>query len=62
MLFMNKIKKFDELSESGQYQSNKIVEYIEQNKSNKSSYEMYKELRDIGYNESDLEEYFHDNY
>ena len=39
-----------------------IKDFIGKHKKNKSSYEMYKMLREKGYSERDLKEYFHDNY
>jgi len=39
-----------------------IEDFIGKNKKNKSSYEMYKILREKGYTESNLKDYFHDNY
>ena len=39
-----------------------IEDFIGKHKKNKSSYEMYKMLREKGYSEKDLKEYFHDNY
>lgn len=39
-----------------------IKDFIGKHKKNKSSYEMYKMLREKGYSEKDLKEYFHDNY
>lgn len=39
-----------------------IEDFIEGNKKNKSSYEMYRILRDKGYVEKDLKNYFYDNY
>jgi hypothetical protein len=39
-----------------------IETFIDKNKKNKSSYEMYKVLREKGYGEKDLKDYFYDNY
>ena len=39
-----------------------IEDFIDNNKKNKSSYEMYKVLREKGYGEKDLKDYFYDNY
>jgi len=39
-----------------------IEDFIGKNKKNKSSYEMYKNLREKGYGEKDLKDYFDDNY
>lgn len=39
-----------------------IEDFISKNKKNKSSYEMYKVLREKGYTEANLKDYFHDNY
>jgi hypothetical protein len=39
-----------------------IEDFIGKNKKNKSSYEMYKVLREKGYGERDLKDYFYDNY
>jgi tRNA splicing endonuclease len=39
-----------------------IEDFIGKNKKNKSSYEMYKNLREKGYGEKDLKDYFYDNY
>jgi|LakMenE01Jun11ns_1017448.scaffolds.fasta_scaffold9378561_1 hypothetical protein len=39
-----------------------IEDFIGKNKKNKSSYEMYNSLREKGYGEKDLKDYFYDNY
>ena len=39
-----------------------IEDFIGKNKKNKSSYEMYKVLREKGYTESNLKDYFYDNH
>ena len=39
-----------------------IEDFIGKHKKNKSSYEMYKVLREKGYTEANLKDYFHDNY
>lgn len=39
-----------------------IEDFIGKNKKNKSSYEMYKVLRDEGYTEANLKDYFYDNH
>lgn len=39
-----------------------IEDFIGKNKKNKSSYEMYKILREKGFGEKDLKDYFYDNY
>ena len=39
-----------------------IEDFIGKNKKNKSSYEMYNVLREKGYGEKDLKDYFYDNY
>lgn len=39
-----------------------IEDFIGKNKKNKSSYEMYKVLREKGYTEANLKDYFYDNY
>jgi hypothetical protein len=39
-----------------------IEDFIDKHKKNKSSYEMYKVLREKGYTEANLKDYFHDNY
>ena len=39
-----------------------IEDFIGKNKKNKSSYEMYKLLRDEGYTEANLKDYFYDNH
>jgi tRNA splicing endonuclease len=39
-----------------------IEDFISKNKKNKSSYEMYKVLREKGYTEANLKDYFYDNY
>jgi hypothetical protein len=39
-----------------------IEDFIGKNKKNKSSYEMYKVLREKGFAEADLKDYFYDNY
>lgn len=40
----------------------KLKILLERIKKNKSSYEMYKCLREKGYGEKDLKDYFYDNY
>jgi tRNA splicing endonuclease len=67
---MKHLKKFNQSvllkeeakSEDKVYRKEEIESFIDKNKKNKSSYEMYKMLRDKGYKENDLKEYFHDNY
>ena len=39
-----------------------IEDFIGKNKKNKSSYEMYKVLREKGYTEANLKDYFYDNH
>lgn len=39
-----------------------IEDFIDKNKKNKSSYEMYKVLREKGYTEANLKDYFYDNH
>ena len=39
-----------------------IEDFIGKHKKNKSSYEMYKVLRDEGYTEANLKDYFYDNH
>lgn len=60
---MKHIKKFNEKVETEKVsKKDEIENFIDKNKKNKSSYEMYKMLRDKGYVERDLKDYFYDNY
>ena len=60
---MKHIKKFNEKVETEKVSKKDEVEnFIDKNKKNKSSYEMYKMLRDKGYVERDIKDYFYDNY
>ena len=60
---MKHLQKFNE-KVKGEKVSKKdeIESFIDSNKKNKSSYEMYKVLREKGYGEKDLKDYFYDNY
>ena len=60
---MKHLQKFNE-KVKGEKVSKKdeIEDFIDTNKKNKSSYEMYKVLREKGYGERDLKDYFYDNY
>ena len=60
---MKHLQKFNE-KVKGEKVSKKdeIEDFIDTNKNNKSSYEMYKVLREKGYGEKDLKDYFYDNY
>jgi hypothetical protein len=60
---MKHLQKFNE-KVKGEKVSKKdeIEDFIDTNKKNKSSYEMYKVLREKGYGEKDLKDYFYDNY
>lgn len=57
---MKHIKKFNE--EIDISKKDEIKDFINKSKKNTSSYEMYRILREKGYNETDLKEYFYDNY
>jgi len=56
LLYM-RLAKVDKVS-----RKDEIEDFIGKNKKNKSSYEMYKILREKGYIEKDLKDYFYDNY
>lgn len=58
------IKKFNQMNEKSESSNTKdqVRDYIGKNKKNKSSYEMYKELRDKGFKETDLKDYFYDSF
>jgi hypothetical protein len=58
---MKHIKRFNEKLEENE-NSNEIEKFIGKNKKTKSSYEMYKILREKGFKEKDLKDYFYDNY
>jgi len=60
---MKHLQKFNE-KVKGEKVSKKdeIEDFIGKNKKNKSSYEMYNSLREKGYGEKDLKDYFYDNY
>ncbi len=55
--FNEKVKNEDKVSKKDE-----IEDFIVKNKKNKSSYEMYKVLREKGYEEKDLKDHFYDNY
>jgi hypothetical protein len=56
-------EKFNEKSKVDKVsKKDEIEDFIGKNKKNKSSYEMYKVLREKGYGEKDLKDYFYDNY
>jgi tRNA splicing endonuclease len=59
---MKHLRKFNNLVLEKSSKKEEIEDFIEKSKKNKSSYEMYKILRDKGYVERDLKEYFYDNY
>lgn len=60
---MKHLKKFStELLVEKSTKKSEIEDFIETHKKNKSSYEMYKILRDKGYVEKELKKYFYDNY
>lgn len=60
---MKHLKRFNEAAKTEKTsKKDEIEEFIGKNKKNKSSYEMYKVLREKGYGEKDLKDYFHDNY
>ena len=58
---MKHLKKFNESIDKVS-KKDEIEDFITKNKKNKSSYEMYKILREKGYVERDLKDYFYDNY
>ena len=55
---MKHLQKFNEKL----YATEEIENFIKKNKKDKSSYEMYKVLREKGYSENSLKDYFYDNY
>jgi tRNA splicing endonuclease len=65
---MNNIKRFNSFSKNESVSNEEISkkeeikDFIEKNKKDTSSYEMYKKLRDKGFDENDLDDYFYDNY
>lgn len=60
---MKHLQKFNEkLKVDKTSKKDEIEDFIGKNKKNKSSYEMYKMLRDKGFVEKDLKDYFYDNY
>ena len=60
---MKHLQKFNEKVKGGKVSKKDEIEgFIDSNKKNKSSYEMYKVLREKGYGEKDLKDYFYDNY
>lgn len=62
------IKRFDSFSKNESVSKEEISKkeeienFIEKNKKDTSSYEMYKKLRDKGFVEDDLNDHFYDNY
>ena len=59
---MKHLKGFNEKKESKTSKKDEIEDFIVVNKKSKSSYEMYKTLREKGYVENDLKDYFYDNH
>jgi tRNA splicing endonuclease len=60
---MKHLKPFNEAAKVEKTsKKDEIEDFIGKNKKNKSSYEMYKVLRDEGYTESNLKDYFYDNH
>jgi hypothetical protein len=60
---MKHLQKFNEkVKDEKVSKKDEIESFIDSNKKNKSSYEMYKVLREKGYGEKDLKDYFYDNY
>lgn len=60
---MKHLQKFNEkVKVDKTSKKDEIEDFIGKNKKNKSSYEMYKMLRDKGFVEKDLKDYFYDNY
>ena len=60
---MKHLKPFNEAAKVEKTsKKDEIEDFIGKNKKNKSSYEMYKILREKGYSESNLKDYFYDNY
>ena len=56
---MKHLKRFNEAAKVEKTsKKDEIEDFIGKNKKNKSSYEMYKELREKGYGEKDLKDYF----
>lgn len=60
---MKHLKRFNEAAKTEKTsKKDEIEDFIGKNKKNKSSYEMYKVLREKGYVEKDLKDYFYDNH
>jgi tRNA splicing endonuclease len=60
---MKHLQKFNEKAKvENSSKKDEIENFIGKNKKNKSSYEMYKILREKGFAEKDLKNYFYDNY
>ena len=60
---MKHLKRFNEAAKVEKTsKKDEIEDFIGKNKKNKSSYEMYKVLREKGYTEANLKDYFYDNY
>jgi tRNA splicing endonuclease len=60
---MKHLRKFNEAAKVEKTsKKDEIEDFIGKNKKNKSSYEMYKVLREKGYTEANLKDYFYDNY
>ena len=60
---MKHLKRFNESVKTEKTsKKDEIEDFIGKNKKNKSSYEMYKVLREKGYTESNLKDYFYDNH
>lgn len=60
---MKHLQKFNEkVKVDKTSKKDEIEDFIGKNKKNKSSYEMYKILREKGFVERDLKDYFYDNY
>lgn len=60
---MKHLKPFNEAAKVEKTsKKDEIEDFIGKNKKNKSSYEMYKVLRDEGYTEANLKDYFYDNH
>jgi tRNA splicing endonuclease len=60
---MKHLRKFNESAKVEKTsKKDEIEDFIGKNKKNKSSYEMYKVLREKGYTEANLKDYLYDNY
>jgi tRNA splicing endonuclease len=60
---MKHLKRFNEAVKTEKTsKKDEIEDFIGKNKKNKSSYEMYKVLREKGYTEANLKDYFYDNH